>query len=50
MLFLEWEGIIGYTKWIEEVVEQAYDVDLTNRKFIDIDAEISKNLSKDNEM
>lgn len=34
-IFLEWEGIQGYTNIILETVEQAFDVDLTNRKFIE---------------
>jgi hypothetical protein len=33
-IWLEWEGICGYTGKIVEVVQQAYDVDLTERKWI----------------
>lgn len=34
-IFLEWEGIQGYTNLIIETIEQAFDVDLTNRKFLE---------------
>lgn len=34
-MYLEWEGIIGYTDLILETVEQAFEVDLNERKFIE---------------
>lgn len=34
-MYLECEGIIGYTDLILETVEQAFEVDLNERKFIE---------------
>lgn len=34
-IWLEWEGIQGYTGSIIEIVEQAFGVDLNERKFLE---------------
>lgn len=41
-IWLEWEGICGYTGKIVEVVQQAYDVDLRERKWITDEAPRAK--------
>lgn len=34
-IWLEWEGIQGYTSSIIEIVEQAFGVDLNERRFLE---------------